>query len=183
MYKRRSLKRRNKIINKLANTRKLLLAFAEEYRGWRDPDLPWLFSYSGRRPLPYEDRLRINKAQARRALYDLKQKQFIKTRKEGDKMIYILTDKGRVAAIKEQVRIAEERRDGKILLISFDIPVQANEIRAKFRYLLKDFEFSQIHKSLWASHQDIGIQLTSLIKEMGAQKWIKVFISSEMPVK
>jgi DNA-binding transcriptional regulator PaaX len=183
MYKHRSNNRRNNILKTLANTRKLLLAFAEDCKNWDDPDIPCLLGYSGRRALSYEDRFRIKKAQAKRALYSLKQKKYIEVRKIGGKMVYILTNKGRIAALKELIRITDERNDGKILLVSFDIPVQGNDIRVKLRYLLKDFGFEQIQKSVWGSRRDVGKPFSALIKDMKAEKWIKLFLSDEIPVE
>ena len=181
MYKRPISKRQKLLLKTLANTRKLLLAIMEGYNS--NSDIPLISGYSNKRSISFEDKFYIEKARIKRAFYNLKRRKFIEVRKNGDKIMYILTDKGRIAALKEQIRLADKRSDGRILLISFDIPIQGNDVRKKLRYLLNDFEFKKIQQSLWASRRDVGKNLAELIKEMGAQKWVKLFLSSEITIK
>jgi DNA-binding transcriptional regulator PaaX len=178
MYKRPISKRQRMILKTLANSRKLLLAIAEGYNS--NSDIPLISGYSNKREISFEDKIYIEKARIKRVLYELKRRKFIEVRKEGDRLMYILTDKGRLSALKEQIRIADDRNDGKIVLVSFDIPEQESVIRKKLRILLRDCGFERIQNSLWGSKQDVGIQVAELIKEMHGQKWIRVFLSSEI---
>ena len=176
MYKCPPDKRRKKIFKALALTRKILLSFSE---AGKDSDIFNPFFYS-KKDWTREDKEYAEAAQMRRALNSLKERKFIEIRKKGAKMVYVLTDKGRLAALKERIRLADRRRDGKILLVSFDIPEQESLIRDKFRRLLKDFEFERVQFSLWASKQDVGAELVKLIKEMGAIKWIRIFEANDI---
>ncbi len=181
MYKHPPSKRRKIVLKTLAYTRKLLIAIAEDFE--TNADVPLFSGYGNQRPIPYEDMLRIKKAQMIRAVNNLRARKFIEVRKKGDKVMFILTSKGKLAALKERVRLASKRSDGKILLVSFDIPEQEHLIRSKLRYMLKDLGFERIQMSLWGSKLDVGEQIAKLVKDMGAQKWIRIFLSSEVVTK
>lgn len=183
MYKRPINTKRTIILKTLANTRKLLAAIAEEIKACEELNSSWVFSYKSGPTLPPEYRKNIEKARVKRLLYELKRRKFIEIRRKGDTMICRLTDKGRISALKDQIRIADERRDGKIVLVSFDIPEQESVARSKLRYFLKDCGFKRHQLSLWASKQDVSEKVAELVKDLGAQKWISIFIASEIVAK
>jgi DNA-binding transcriptional regulator PaaX len=175
MYKHPPTKRQKKIFKALALTRKVLLFLAD----FETPEIFNPFAY-WRGDWTREDAEYAEAMRMKRAFKALKEKKYIEIRKNGDKVMYILTDKGKLAALKEKVRLAGDLKDGNILLISFDIPERENEVRNKIRYMLKDFGFKMFQQSLWGTKQDVGSHLAELVKDMGVQKWIRLFLSTEI---
>jgi hypothetical protein len=184
MYRRHSYtKQQKKIIGALALTRRILLCLAEgakyafeDYRG-TSIFQPFLYRQSD---WSRDDEEWAKKSRAKRALRQLKEKKFIETRKQGDKIMYCLTNKGRIAVLKDMIRIAKKTNDGKKIFVSFDIPEQENAVRVRLRYLLKDLKFSMIQRSLWASDLNVGDIIAKAIVDMKADKWVKVFESYEV---
>jgi len=186
MYKHHSLtKNRKKVIKALATTRKILLFLAEEAKDslYNYDRSPWLPDPIPRPRPTREDLAWAEYARQKRALADLRRKKFIETRKLGNKVMYRLTEKGRTAAIKDTVRIAQKNNDGKLVLVGFDIPEQENAVRVKLRYLLKDLDFKYVQKSLWASDKDIGKIMRRLASDIGVKKWLRIFESKEISIK
>ncbi len=170
------------MLKALATTRKILVFFANELKdAIYNAETPWFLDpFPNRRSLTLEDRMYIKEAEAKRALFQLRRKKFIETRKQGNKIMYRLTDKGRMAALKDKIRLAEKRKDKKLVIISFDIPEQERGVRSKLRYLLKDLKFVRIQHSLWASEQDIGMLMSRAIADVKADKWVRIFEASEI---
>ena len=156
-------------------TRKVLLFLAD----FETPEIFNPFSYL-QSDWTREDEEYAEAARMKRAFKALKERKYVEIRRMGDKVMYVLTDKGKLAALKEQVRLADVRKDKKILLVSFDIPERESEVRNKLRYMLKDFGFKMFQLSLWGTKQNVGAHLSELIKDMGAQKWIRIFLSTEI---
>jgi CRISPR-associated endonuclease Cas2 len=187
MYRRHSAtKRKRKLIKALAVTRRVLLFLAEGAKdAFTGDEGPWYLDYHHiyDSRLTLEDRFYIKQAQARRALYELKRRNFVEIRKQGGKIAFQLTEKGKMAAIKDQIRLADERRDGKAIIVSFDIPEQEKCVRSRLRYHLKDFGFERLQDSVWASERDIATLIARLVSDIGVNKWVRVFEAEEITVK
>lgn len=175
-----------KVLKTLAFTRRILMSLAGEVKDAlynyektqpNDPLRHWHTGWT------LEDKIWAEKTRAKRALIQLREKRFIEIRKQGGKIAYRLTDKGRVAALKDMIRISGKRGDGKITMVSFDIPEQENAVRCRLRYLLKDLEFKFVQRSLWASELDISDIIAKAIIDVGADKWVKVYLSQEIKRK
>ena len=183
MYKKPLSKKQRKIFNALALSRKILLVLAEEAAdGLNEMKYSNIFNpfFYWKRNWTREDEEYAEAAQMKRALLNLRARKCVEIRKQGDKLLYVLTDKGTLAGLKDQIRLAGKRNDGKILLVSFDIPEQEHVARARLRYVLKDCGFERIQHSLWGSVMDVEKQVFALVKEMDAGKWIRIFISKEI---
>lgn len=66
------------------------------------------------------------------------------------------------------------------LMIIFDIPEVDRYKRTQLRVLLKQLEFKQIQKSVWASNKDSREYLKAEIKRLELQYSVKVFESREL---
>lgn len=67
-----------------------------------------------------------------------------------------------------------------MLMIIFDIPEVDRYKRTQLRVLLKQLEFKQIQKSVWASNKDSREYLKAEIKRLELQYSVKVFESREL---
>ena len=83
-----------------------------------------------------------------------------------------LTTKGR---LQVQPFIARQLRDGGELMVIFDVPVDFNAQRRKFRTLLKYLNFTQVQQSVWTSPNDHTQVLKEAITELGLGDWIYIY--------
>jgi len=186
MYKHHSLtKNRKKVLKALATTRRILLFLAEEAKEtlYYSDSSPWLPDPIHRPPPTREDRAWAEYARQKRALADLRRKKFIETRKLGNRIMFRLTEKGRVAVIKDVIRVSGKLDGRGLVMVSFDIPKQENAVRVRLRYALKDLGFKLVQQSLWVSDKDVGKIMKRLIADIGAEKWVRVFEAKEVGVK
>ncbi|OGG40470.1 hypothetical protein A2116_01030 [Candidatus Jorgensenbacteria bacterium GWA1_49_17] len=64
--------------------------------------------------------------------------------------------------------------DGKWRLISFDVPVGDDKKRYQLRSLLKEFDFYQLHKSVWVCPNQLAENFWKLIIDSDLDKYCKV---------
>ncbi|MFH0806508.1 MAG: hypothetical protein V1885_02175 [Candidatus Brennerbacteria bacterium] len=70
----------------------------------------------------------------------------------------------------------ETRWDGKWRLISFDVPVHENAARNRLRAFLKEFNFFQLHKSVWVCPNALADAFWKLVVEYELDKYCKVMV-------
>lgn len=64
--------------------------------------------------------------------------------------------------------------DSKWRLISFDVPVKEEAKRQQLRNLLKEFDFYQLHKSVWVSPHKLAEQFWRLLVDYELGKYCKM---------
>lgn len=112
-----------------------------------------------------------------RAIKRLKEQRLISERRVGNKISLELTEKGKGLTIRGQITKKAGLLPGKSLcLVSFDIPESQRGARDALRQIFREAEFQRIHNSLWATRKDVVADFVALIKRMGAEKWISVFV-------
>lgn len=83
----------------------------------------------------------------------LRQQKLVKIKQEQGVDVVIITDKGKVRALRyklEEMEIAKTQRwDKKWRVVIFDIPEKAKRLRDIFRHHLKILGFYQLQKSVW----------------------------------
>ena len=101
----------------------------------------------------------------------------IKEFSEG-KVIYKLTQKGINKNILEQKDT--QKWDGRWRIVIFDIPEKQRSIRYFLRSKLKEWEFINWQKSVWATKKNCTIPLRHLIKELNIENWVLVIESDNI---
>lgn len=123
-------------------------------------------------------RTNLNYNQTYKTIQRLKQKGYILTNKEEEKIIIKLTQSG-----KDQIslmKILENKPwDHKWRIVIFDIPEEHRKLRNALRYRLREWQFKQLQKSVWVSKKDIVKELKIFLKEIGIENWVKVFVAFE----
>jgi len=112
----------------------------------------------------------------RRELLYLKRQKLITLREEGDKIIYLLTQKGYIRALKESI-IAQQQQlpEGEANLVIFDIPEPMSKVRATLRRLLKKAGFTLLQRSVWHGSMDVIDDFRLLVKALQAEKYIYIY--------
>lgn len=101
--------------------------------------------------------------------------------KVGDRFIYTLTGKGEDRFLKEIIRSAPVREDGKSIVVMFDIPEAASRARKALRNLLKASGFRRLQLSVWHTDKDVHAAVSAWLKKRGIEKWVRVMLA-EYPV-
>lgn len=91
-----------------------------------------------------------------------------------------LTEKGRNAKSRLQIRVASKRRDGKILIVAFDIPEHQAGSRNTLRYFLRSCGFSRLQDSVWVTDREAESPLSAWLAQARLSDWIRVFLSEEL---
>ncbi|OVE79343.1 hypothetical protein BVY00_00745 [bacterium G20] len=93
---------------------------------------------------------------------------------EQQQNIIAITDKGR----RKIMPFLAENLDGVgELMVIFDIPEGLKSKRQKFRQILKEWQFAQIQKSVWATKKDYRQELIELIKELDIGDYVQLYES------
>lgn len=164
-------------------TKQVLLAFAEGILLPFEMNEAFLFDRSAfvRGGLSYV-RLRRREREAfrlRNALYTLKRRQFITTRKKGDQLLFHLTDKGASTVLHLQCRRAPLCAGGTSVIVIFDIPEQERRVRQQLRLFLRSCEFRLLQRSVWLCDREVTVLLQRFIRDVGAEQWVKIFRVSQ----
>ena len=123
----------------------------------------------------YRDTLRLKKEYERRKarrsfgqfILSLQERGYIKTKAlEGTKGI-ILTPKGaeRVLQVKRKLATKKKRRDGKWIMIIFDIPEKRRQARDLLRDALLDMGYQRLQHSVWVCPYDTYAETEEVIRE------------------
>jgi len=115
----------------------------------------------------------------------LKKKGYIKIKQlEAGKAVF-LTQKGKEKALKTKLKFLEKdfqssklkkRKDGKLLMVIFDIPEDKRDWRNVLRDGLMSLGYTFFQKSVWISPFDVYQKTQQLILECGLDKYCHIFL-------
>jgi len=118
----------------------------------------------------------------------LKRKGYIQIANLKEKKGILLTQKGKQKALKTKLSLEgpsglERRKDGKYLMIIFDIPEKKRILRDTLRYFLYSLGFKQFQKSVWISAYDVQKQLEEIIRVYGLENYVRIFLIEEIEIE
>ena len=138
--------------------------------------------------LPKELR-KLKREQLRRALYNLRDKNFIRLiHEKNDKITVELTENGRVITKEMDIdRIQLEKPefwDEKWRLVVFDIPEKKKMARESLRMKLKDLGFRKFQHSIWVTPFSCEKEINFIKSVFNlSDYWIDVIITENLGVK
>lgn len=103
--------------------------------------------------------------------YDLKRSGYIR---ESKNSCVELTNKAKIKIIDKYSQ--KNKPDGKIRIVSFDIPEDMRIKRNRFRKILKNIGFKQIQKSLWACNSNQGELVEIAANDLGVSDYVAYFV-------
>ena len=111
-----------------------------------------------------------------RHLRNLKRSGYIDIEKNNNSISVKLTTKGKIKHLENS---SSRQSDGKIRIISFDIPeIQANK-RKQFCRSIKKIGFRKLQKSLWVCPFVKADEIDLIIDELGIRQYVAYFISTK----
>lgn len=126
------------------------------------------------------DRMYGKEMKERRALKKLREKRWIEDRQTGNGILVRIHSDAVVASLKTQIlRTTEVLTDGFMTLLSFDFPNGATKARNQWRGLIRRLGLKKEQLSVYSTTLNVADELCALIKALGAEKWIRVFVAHE----
>ena len=107
---------------------------------------------------------------------------YIKVKRlEGTKGI-MLTSKGMEKALQVRRKIVyrKKRKDGKWIMIAFDIPEEKRVLREILRSALIDLGYEKFQQSLWICPYDVFNETEEIIREYQIIPYVKLFVIEEI---
>ena len=101
--------------------------------------------------------------------------------REGKKGI-MLTPKGIEKAIKVRRKLTQKKltKDGKWIMVMFDIPENKKSFREILRSSLVDLGYEKFQQSVWVSRYDVFNETESAIREFQIIPYVKLFLIEEI---
>lgn len=112
------------------------------------------------------------------ALERLHKKRFVQVAKRKNGYFVSISTDGKVELLKLKVQACSKRLPSDCrCLVLFDIPESAKAVRENFRQMMKRCGFVLFQKSAWSSVYDVGEDMRELIRLLGVEKWVEVFLA------
>lgn len=126
------------------------------------------------------DRMYEKEIKEQRAFKKLKKKKWIEDRRKGSEVVVKIYSNAVVASLKDEIiKKKEPFTNGFITLLSFDFPNTATKARNQWRGFIRRLGLKKEQLSVYSTTSKVADELCALIKILGAEKWIRVFIAHE----
>ena len=110
------------------------------------------------------------------AFYNLQNRRLIKKKKQGNRVFFTITPKGRAVFFKDyikKIKINKPRKwDGLWRVVIFDIPIKKNNERDILRDRLKYLGFFQFQKSAFISPFPCQMELEAILEYYGLFEYV-----------
>ncbi len=164
-----------KDIKKIKRRKKSILDSLQSIEGHLFDFPEW--GYNVRKRFPGLSDKELEKIYEYRRIQYLKNKKWIKIKKQEGKMLCELTDEGK----SEMHRRAFTENRPKLprktkCLVVYDFPENARRGRDSFRFFLRSCDFKMLQKSVWITDRDVVEAVQKFIRKTGISKWVCVFV-------
>ncbi len=115
-------------------------------------------------------------------VYHLKKNKHIKFENLEKQKNIIITKKGLSKALKASFKVGErrKRKDGKWIMLLFDVPQRHQKSRALLMNILKNLGYKIFQQSVWVTQYDVLEKTEKLLKIYFLEKYVKIFIVEEL---
>ena len=114
----------------------------------------------------------------------LKKNNFIKAENLKGMPAVLLTKKGKNKAIKASFKIEDSkrknRRDGKWIMIIFDIPQNRKKDRSLLRSVLKNLGYKLFQQSVWITPYDVFEKTEKSLQFYSLDKYVRIFLVNKI---
>lgn len=89
-----------------------------------------------------------------------------------------LTKKGKQKALKGRIKGTkwQDRKDGKMIMLMYDIPKRRQHVRKVFRSTLEFLDYQILQKSVWVSDKDVLEETERAVREHGLGDCVNLFV-------
>ena len=112
----------------------------------------------------------------------LKKKGYIKIANLKGKKGILITPKGKQKALKVKVALKEKkkRRDGRWIMIMYDIPEKEKRERTLLRETLRMLGYQNFQKSIWVCPYDVLKETEEVIRAYSLDSYVRIFLIEEI---
>lgn len=125
-----------------------------------------------------------NRQRFNKLIYYLKKNNFIKVKNLQGNEAVLLTKKGKDKAMKASFKIVnsrqKKRKDGKWIMIIFDIPQRQKSQRTLLRSVLINLGYKLFQQSVWVTPFDVFDQTERSLQFYCIDKYIRIFLVDEL---
>lgn len=126
-----------------------------------------------------KDRKKFNKL-----IYYLKKNNFIKVRNLKGNNAVLLTKEGKDKAIRASFKIEDNRqsrrKDGKWIMIIFDIPQMHKKQRVLLRSVLVNLGYKLFQQSVWVTPYDVFDRTEKALQFYSLDRYVRIFLVNEL---
>ena len=135
-----------------------------------------------RNPIYKKYRSDKNKRKFDNLIYYLKRKGYIRSKNLENKKGIILTKRGINKALKASFVLerAKRRKDGKWVMLIFDMPAKNKRARNLLRSVLLNLGYKLFQQSVWISPYDISEKTEKLLQFYSLDNYVKIFLIEEL---
>lgn len=130
--------------------------------------------------LPSVHRYQVeSEAKARATLRTLQRSGYVRFYALDDKLMVELTEKAKSIYWVSRLRDGTVQKNGWKTVVIFDIPALHNNIRRRFRLLLRQSDFKKLQQSVWVSERDVKDTVVEFIRQFNLEEWVTVFYGKD----
>jgi hypothetical protein len=126
----------------------------------------------------------LNSQKFSQLVYYLKKNNLIKVEGLKSNCAIMLTKKGFDKAVLTQFNLEndnlEKRKDGKWVMLIFDVPEKNKKSRELLRSILHKLKYNLFQKSVWVSPYDVSNRTEDLLQEYSLDHFVKMFLIEEI---
>ena len=122
---------------------------------------------------------KLKKPALSQALRRLRENGLVELLSDGE-LTLRLTDRGKDRALWMKMKMEDEKWDGKLRLVCWDIPEKRRAARNLLRHKLKQLGFQCFQKSVWGCKKDCTKPLRDFIRQVGIEDWVMVVESDDI---
>lgn len=115
-------------------------------------------------------------------IYRLKQNNYIRVKSLKGKKAIIITKEGLSKVFKASFKIEEKqkRKDGRWIMIIFDIPKNFRKSRNLLRSILQNLGYKLFQHSVWVTPYDVSDKTERLLQAYSLDQFVKIFLIKEL---
>jgi len=132
-------------------------------------------------PIFDQYRKEIGKAKFNKLIYYLKSNNYITAENLKGKRAIMLTKKGMNRVLKTSFKIEKNarRKDGKWIMLIFDIPEKYKKSRNLLTSILHNLGYKIFQQSVWVTPYDVSEKTEKLLQFYSLDRFIKTFLIEE----
>ena len=142
----------------------------------------WKRLYGIQNPIFEKYRKEKGRKEFSKLLYYLKVNNYITVKSLEGKTAVMLTKEGLGKVLKASF-VAEgkkKRKDGKWIMLTFDIPQKYKKSRQLLRGVLHSLEYKMFQQSIWVTPYDVSEKTEKLLQFYSLEKFVKIFLIEEV---
>ncbi len=119
-----------------------------------------------------------NREKFAKLVYYLKRNGYIKVNNLKNNKAIILTDRGvnRALIISFKIEGKKVRKDGKWIMVIFDVPEKYRKSRNLLRNILSNLGYKIFQQSVWITPYDVSDKTEKLLALYSLDKYVKIFL-------